>query len=59
MTLTPGMFVGDGPDAPETIVASWSKIVDRDGEFVPEAGERQGRLELENAGYSRAAKGAS
>jgi NAD(P)-dependent dehydrogenase (short-subunit alcohol dehydrogenase family) len=56
VTLTPGTFVGD---APEAIVASWSKIVDRDGEFVPETGERQGRLELQNAGYSRAARGES
>jgi NAD(P)-dependent dehydrogenase (short-subunit alcohol dehydrogenase family) len=57
VTLTPGTFVGHGPDAPEAIVASWSKIVDRGGEFVPETGERQGRLELQNAGHSRAAKG--
>jgi NAD(P)-dependent dehydrogenase (short-subunit alcohol dehydrogenase family) len=54
VTLTPGIFVGEGPSAPEAIVESWSKIVDRDGEFVPEAGERQGRLELQNAGHSRA-----
>jgi NAD(P)-dependent dehydrogenase (short-subunit alcohol dehydrogenase family) len=59
VTLTPGIFVGDGQGAPEAIVASWSKIVDRDGEFVPETGERQGRLELQNAGHSRAARGES
>ena len=57
VTLTPGAFVGDGPEAPEAIVASWSKIADRDGEFEPETGERQGRLELQNAGYSRPAAG--
>ncbi|MFO0992778.1 MAG: SDR family NAD(P)-dependent oxidoreductase [Hyphomicrobiales bacterium] len=54
VTLTPGTFVGNGPDAPDLILASWSKIVDRAGEFVPEDGKRQGRLEVENA-----AKGAS
>ena len=53
VTLTPGIFVGEGPAAPETIVESWSGIVGREGETVPEAGERQGRLELGNAGYSR------
>jgi NAD(P)-dependent dehydrogenase (short-subunit alcohol dehydrogenase family) len=56
VTLTPGIYLGEGPDAPEKIVASWSKIVDRGREFVPENGLRQGQLELENAGYSRAAK---
>ncbi|MBL8906000.1 MAG: SDR family NAD(P)-dependent oxidoreductase [Rhizobiales bacterium] len=49
VTLTPGLFVGDGPDAPELIAASWSKIVDRAGEFVPENGKCQSRLEIENA----------
>ena len=56
VTLTPGIFVGEGPDAPETIVASWSKIVDREREFVPETGLRQGQLELENAGYIKPGK---
>ena len=53
VTLTQGAYIGQGPAAPEAIVASWSKIVDREGEFVPEAGERQGRLELQKAGYTR------
>jgi NAD(P)-dependent dehydrogenase (short-subunit alcohol dehydrogenase family) len=57
VTLTRGMFVGEGPEAPEAILASWPQIVDRDGDGVPEAGERQGRLELENAGYARLATG--
>lgn len=57
VTLTRGMFVGEGPAAPEAIAASWQKIVDRDGEAVPETGEQQGRLELQNAGYARAARG--
>jgi len=53
ITLTPGTLVGEGPAAPEAVIASWPKIVSRDGEFVPETGERQGRLELQNAGYTR------
>jgi NAD(P)-dependent dehydrogenase (short-subunit alcohol dehydrogenase family) len=57
VTLTPGLFIGDGPDAPEAVVASWGKIVDRREDFVPESGERQGRLELMNAGHARAAVG--
>lgn len=57
VTLTPGAFIGDGPGAPEAIVASWPKIVDRSREFVPEAGERQGRLELQKAGLTRALRG--
>jgi len=57
ITLTPGVFVGSGPDAAEAVLASWPRIVGRQGSFVPEAGERQGRLELQNAGYTRAAKG--
>ena len=57
ITLTRGAFLGDGPDTADGIVARWTEISDRNGELTPEAGERQGRLELENAGYSRAAKG--
>jgi len=54
ITLTPGAFLGDGPDVPERILENWNQITSREGEFVPEAGERQGRHELQNAGYSRA-----
>jgi len=53
VTLTPGTFIGEGADAAEAIVACWPKIVDRAGELVPQTGERQGRLELQNAGYGR------
>jgi NAD(P)-dependent dehydrogenase (short-subunit alcohol dehydrogenase family) len=59
VTLTSGAFVGDGADAPEAVAAAWQKIVDRSTEFVPESGERQGRLELQSAGYSRPAPGVS
>jgi NAD(P)-dependent dehydrogenase (short-subunit alcohol dehydrogenase family) len=59
VTLTQGTFVGTGPATAEAIIASWPKIIDRAGAFVPEAGEGQGRLELLNAGYTRAAMGAN
>ncbi len=59
VTLTPGIYLGEGTDAPEKIMASWSKIVDRDCDFIPENGLRQGQLELENAGHTRPAKGTS
>jgi NAD(P)-dependent dehydrogenase (short-subunit alcohol dehydrogenase family) len=55
LTLTRGVFLGDGPDVPDQIVARWAEITDRKSELIPEAGERQGRLELENAGYIRVA----
>ena len=57
ITLTRGIFLGDGADVGEAIVTRWAEIADRSDEFVPQSGERQGRLELENAGYVRAAKG--
>ncbi len=53
VTLTPGLFIGDGPGAAEAIVAAWPAITDREGETVPESGERQGRQELRHAGHER------
>jgi hypothetical protein len=53
VTLTRGAFIGDGPDAPEAVAASWARIVERGGELVPQGGDEQGRLELANAGFSR------
>ena len=58
VTLTRGVFVGEGPETAEAVASRWTEIVDRDGDIVPEAGERQGRLELQNAGYTRAPVGA-
>jgi NAD(P)-dependent dehydrogenase (short-subunit alcohol dehydrogenase family) len=55
VTLTQGAFVGAGADVPEKIAASWSKIVDPAGAFVPDGGARQGQIELANAGYQRQA----
>lgn len=53
ITLTRGVFLGEGEQVPEDIVANWSAVAGRQDEFVPAAGEMQGRIELENAGYTR------
>lgn len=53
VTLTRGAFLGRGPEVAEALVARWPEIIDRSGDCVPEAGEGQGRRELENAGYVR------
>jgi NAD(P)-dependent dehydrogenase (short-subunit alcohol dehydrogenase family) len=55
ITMTKGIFVGKGDDAPEQILARLEEIGSRDGETVPPDGSRQGALELEKAGYRPAA----
>ena len=57
ITLTPGIFLGEGAEVADVIVERWDEISDRDGEIVPGSGEQQGRLELANAGYERAPNG--
>jgi hypothetical protein len=55
ITLTPGVFLGDGPDVADQIVARWPEITDRNSEVLPESSARQGNIELRNAGYIRPA----
>lgn len=57
ITLTPGIFLGEGAEVADVIVERWDEIYDRHGEIVPGSGEQQGRLELANAGYERAPNG--
>ncbi|MCO5081165.1 MAG: SDR family NAD(P)-dependent oxidoreductase [Rhizobiaceae bacterium] len=57
ITLTPGIFLGEGAEVADVIVQRWDEISDRHGEIVPGSGEQQGRLELANAGYRRAPNG--
>ena len=57
ITLTPGIFLGEGAEVADVIVERWDEISDRHGEIVPGSGEQQGRLELANAGYERAPNG--
>ena len=48
ITLTNGLYVGDGPDAADQIVAQWARISDRDDETVPASGASQGMIEIGN-----------
>jgi len=57
ITLTSGIFLGEGAEVADVIVERWDEISGRHGEVVPGSGERQGRLELANAGYERLPNG--
>lgn len=49
VTLTEGVHIGTGPDAPEQVAARWDEISDRSRETVPEMGAAQGALEVGKA----------
>ena len=49
VTLTPGIYVGAGEDAPEQVAARMDAISDRSGEIVPDNGAAQGGSELRKA----------
>jgi NAD(P)-dependent dehydrogenase (short-subunit alcohol dehydrogenase family) len=51
VTLTRGVFVGAGDDAPEKILAGLAAITDREGEMIPLNGFDQTHVELAKAGY--------
>jgi len=46
ITLTQGVFVGSGPDAPEQLAARLAEVTARAGEVVPGSGTAQGANEL-------------
>ena len=48
ITLTNGVYIGDGSDAADQIVAQWARISDRDDETVPASGASQGMIEIGN-----------
>jgi len=50
VTLTPGVQIGDGENAPARVVAQWDQISDREGEIVPGYGFTQAERELAGAG---------
>jgi NAD(P)-dependent dehydrogenase (short-subunit alcohol dehydrogenase family) len=52
VTLTEGVYVGDAPDAAETVIARWDEIGDRRGELVPEYGFTQAERELASGGFA-------
>lgn len=49
VTLTPGAFIGLGPDAAEQVAARWDAIGDPAGAAVPETGAAQGASEVSKA----------
>ncbi len=51
ITLTRGVFVGTGNDAPEAILAGLEAIGDRADEMLPASGFDQTHFELAKAGY--------
>ncbi len=46
VTLTRGLFLGQGPAVPEVLQAQLSAVRDRDGEMVPGSGMQQGANEV-------------
>jgi NAD(P)-dependent dehydrogenase (short-subunit alcohol dehydrogenase family) len=46
ITLTQGVYIGDGPDAPEQLAERLAEVTDRAGEVVPGSGAVQGANEL-------------
>ena len=53
ITLTPGQYIGNGPDAPERVIAEWNAIGDRSEESVPQGGNAQWMQELTAASRAR------
>lgn len=54
ITMTRGIFVGRGDDAPEQILSRLADVSDRADESIPENGMLQSAHELAKAGYRRA-----
>ena len=46
VTLTPGAFIGAGPDAPEQLAARLAQVTERHGDIVPGSGAVQGANEM-------------
>jgi len=53
VTLTQGVHVGTGSDAPERVAQAFEAISDRAGEMVPASGAAQGTHEIAKAGATR------
>ncbi len=49
LTLTRGVFIGDGPEAPERLLARRDQLADRAGDVVPSGALEQARAELAKA----------
>ncbi len=46
VTLTQGLHIGSGPDAPERLLAALAQVQHRAGETVPQSGAEQGANEI-------------
>ena len=53
VTLTAGIYVGDGENAPEQVAASWEMIGERANETVPETGGAQIEREVTSAAKAK------
>ncbi len=49
ITLTPGVYLGVGPDTPERLAAALAQVTDSSGATVPQSGSAQGMLEVGKA----------
>jgi NAD(P)-dependent dehydrogenase (short-subunit alcohol dehydrogenase family) len=59
VTLTQGVHVGGGEDAPRRVIADWARISDRAGEIVPDYGFMQMERELASGSVATQAKAAN
>jgi NAD(P)-dependent dehydrogenase (short-subunit alcohol dehydrogenase family) len=55
VTLTEGVFIGAGADAPERVIAQFDRISDRSGEWLPDDGPMQAQAEVAAAQKALAA----
>ena len=53
VTMTQGVYIGTGPDAPEQLAARLAEVTAREGEQVPANGGAQGALEVQKAMAAR------
>ena len=53
VTMTQGIYVGTGPDAPEQLAARLAEVTARAGDMVPGSGAAQGALEVQKAMAAR------
>jgi len=53
ITLTQGLYIGTGPDAPERLADALDQVRDRSGEAVPGSGSAQGANEMRLARQGR------
>jgi NAD(P)-dependent dehydrogenase (short-subunit alcohol dehydrogenase family) len=56
VTLTQGLYLGAQEDAAESLLASWEKLADRQGEIVPSSGGEQYQFEVNRARGSSSPK---